>query len=71
MNCENCGSKNTKVTHTFVVEGASARTQRMYCHNCGVDYAVVCFVVAKEPQHGEGAAALARKLRGKKPRLEF
>ncbi len=68
MRCS-CGGR-LLVTHSYNVPGTGG-TGRARCDECGTVATVVHFVAKEDPGHGEGAAAIAAKLKeGRlKPRL--
>ena len=69
MKC-GCGG-NLKTTHSYDVPGKGG-TGRARCTMCGVVFTVVRFLAREDPGHGEGAAAVARKIEDGSltPRLE-
>lgn len=60
MNCPEC-NKPLKVTHTYNA-GGSARTHRAVCDNGHVSV-IVSEIALVDPTHGQGASALARKIK--------
>lgn len=65
MNCPNCNSRMT-VTHSYSA-GPKAYTKRLECSDekCGTVATATLIMESVNPGYGEGAAALAKKLRDK------
>lgn len=59
MNCE-CGG-TLKVTQTY--RTPCGKAQRLECLGCLTVYTAAVILVNRNPDRGEGAAALARRLR--------
>lgn len=68
--CPKCKNK-MRVTHTYSI-GEKGRTQRLYCEKCHTVATAVALVVNIDPEYGQGAAKLAKKIResNKKPVIE-
>lgn len=61
MRCPKCGAR-LHVTHTYNVEGIG-RTQRLDCRKCALVAVTKTEIVEINPGFGQGAAALAKRLR--------
>lgn len=65
MICEKCGGK-LLVNNTYRTTGG--KTQRLECVDCLTVHTAVTVVVNSDPDRGEGAAALAKRInKGEKP----
>lgn len=60
MKC-GCGAPY-RITHTYLIPGRG-RTLAAICTGCERKATMVSFITKEDPKHGEGAAALAEKLR--------
>jgi predicted Zn finger-like uncharacterized protein len=60
MNCPKCDTQ-MRVTHS-IRAGNDAMTQRVECPKCNTVGTVQAILVNINPGHGEGAAAIAKKL---------
>lgn len=61
MICPKCGNQ-MEITHTFTA-GEHAKTQRLECKKCNMVGTAQTILVNVNPDRGEGAKALADKLR--------
>lgn len=59
MNCEKCKAK-LEVSHTYSAPGG--KTQRLECPECLTVHTAITVLVNNDPDKGEGAAALAKKM---------
>lgn len=61
-----------KVSHSYGVEGV-AKTQRLYCEPCDIEYVATWVADLREAEHGKGAFATKKAIeRGEiVPRVEF
>lgn len=66
--CENKG--RIHITHTYVVPGIG-RTASGKCLACGKRVSIVTFVVGEADGRGDGAAALAARMREGRARPEL
>lgn len=60
MKCPKCGSR-INATHTFSA-GPQGSTRRSVCSKCRKTFTIVQAIVAEDPDSGEGAYALAKKM---------
>ena len=61
MTCERCGGR-LRVMHTYKV-APHGKTQDAVCEGCRLRVTMVTFVMAKVERRGDGAYAVAKKLR--------
>lgn len=62
MKCPKCQSEDFKITNTHLV-GACEKSQRAECSHCGTIAALKTELVAINPPRGQGAAAIANRMR--------
>lgn len=62
-----CGGK-IQTTHTFDA-GVHGMTRRSMCPRCKRSYTLIVTIVVTEPKAGQGAFALAKKLRNGKMKV--
>lgn len=60
MNCKVCSGK-LKVCNTYVTP--DSKTQRLECVDCLIVHTGVILIVNVDPGRGQGAAALARRIK--------
>lgn len=59
MICRECGEK-IRVRQTYATP--TGKTQRLECEGCHMTFTGVLLIVNQDPDRGEGAAALARRI---------
>lgn len=66
LKCPKCAKKGKaspmRVTHTHAC-GLNGSVQRLFCDVCLTVGAAHCKIIAVDPAHGQGAEAIAKKLR--------
>ncbi len=63
MICEGCGGEaKLRVTHTYSVQGVG-RVQSLACSGCARRYTLVSMLAGEVKQRGDGAFALATRMR--------
>jgi transcription initiation factor TFIIIB Brf1 subunit/transcription initiation factor TFIIB len=63
MKCPKCSVGKVKVTHTYGTDFGF--TQRCVCEGCGAVLVTKATIIKIDPTYGEGASAIARKMREK------
>lgn len=69
MRCPKCKSKNAYVSNTFSA-GDAGSVQRRICDDCGAVFTTAVILMNVDPPLGQGAKAIASRLRKKKPASE-